>query len=1092
MSTLKTSSALRGFLVPNKIDDSSIWPAHTTAEQSGPLAGFAEPQQSSAMQLITAGDQAGLTDITVTTQNGGSPASPRRPCFEFGATGGSTSYGRDAAATISEYDPIVWKAGADDFKNPNVLALEEGHTIVAYEAHVSGNRTLKVVKRDRINGSWVQKLTTIAHPTGATWEIFPSLVRLEDDSIVLIYWTESSTNNMNMGAYRSTDLGESWSLMSYSILKDDVDSSTYSLGAIKLAYSRGQIMMIAELIKSSGNERDKLGQWFSIDGGVSFNQVGILTNNYYRPHLYTDIDGSFVIAYISLISAGNSARIFKFSNAASSLDLLRQLDEGTALASGADIAYYDNVAKRYTFGELAAWRDDDGTHYVLISDTAGGAAVDRAALFMLISRDLETWNFAHNATTKTDAYVYFTGDSGVNYTLEAALTRMSCASIEGRQIIVSNHISSGTSYDASITAIYLGGYTNRTLPELTNNNWPHEQLGFDHHYFPFDRPSLLSLWGGVGTGADAVTTAGTLQILTTGVQTQYFTATPSASFGDGFIVRARVNPNLGGANTTLQRGIQLRLADGANSTEISLRISQTELELWDDFGAAQIGSSFTYAGGVIDVLISFYSDKVFAWHRASIDDNKSNWTLLASSAALTDNGAGTPAGNRIYWGHIGAAAMTTNWFEFAYTVGSSSHLLNTTTDIRPRAYPPHGTYIYLDGGCRLTTLDSPARIADAYRIRTRYQYPLERMLFSVSPSPRIKWRSTTSNSQELAFYASSGSSDSSRQGNMTALYLGGINFYEFNVAVWLGAAWSSLGSFDVGAEMSWVHCLREGNTLTAYLPPNAASKKVYLAENEAADWTVKLEDFTTGAVKYRRVHSNTAGLLGYATGSGAEAIIRLEGIDGTEPTNVKAHLYPRECTVLISERVTYGAIKIEIPTTTTIEGYFEIGALTFGKVFVFAPQYGRGRSLSYEANTDISYTPDNQLRVYERSRGSQSVRISWTDAVDTTSFFDPTFSGNYYSSRSDGTAANYPIANFGDLPLSMINLYEYLRGAGKPIVYLSDIPRTTAAAPNLILNRAHQQLYSVTTSAVSIDSVLGEENTSEIFRISSLTISEIE
>ena len=150
-------------------------------------------------------------------------------------------------------------------------------------------------------------------------------------------------------------------------------------------------------------------------------------------------------------------------------------------------------------------------------------------------------------------------------------------------------------------------------------------------------------------------------------------------------------------------------------------------------------------------------------------------------------------------------------------------------------------------------------------------------------------------------------------------------------------------------------------------------------------------------------------------------------------------------------------------------------------------QYGRGRSISYESNTDIYQTSDNQIKTRVRSVGHRTARIAWTDPVDQTTLFESSFDGDYYNTLNVASQTN-AIANFGDLPYSLIGLYTYLDGAGKPIVY---IPSIEAGSTKRVMNRYQDFVYGITTSNISIDNVLGDENVDECYRISQIDIREI-
>ena len=83
----------------------------------------------------------------------------------------------------------------------------------------------------------------------------------------------------------------------------------------------------------------------------------------------------------------------------------------------------------------------------------------------------------------------------------------------------------------------------------------------------------------------------------------------------------------------------------------------------------------------------------------------------------------------------------------------------------------------------------------------------------------------------------------------------------------------------------------------------------------------------------------------------------------------------------------------------------------------------------------------------------------------------------------------YAIANFGDIPYSMIGLYTYLDGAGKPVVYLPSISSGSTGYQQF--NRYNDFIYGITTSSISVDNVLGDENETEVFRVSQIDLREI-
>jgi hypothetical protein len=97
---------------------------------------------------------------------------------------------------------------------------------------------------------------------------------------------------------------------------------------------------------------------------------------------------------------------------------------------------------------------------------------------------------------------------------------------------------------------------------------------------------------------------------------------------------------------------------------------------------------------------------------------------------------------------------------------------------------------------------------------------------------------------------------------------------------------------------------------------------------------------------------------------------------------------------------------------------------------------------------------------------------------------------NYWTSLTSSTDA---IATDKDVPLFMLGLLQRLKGTYRPLVYLPYIERlaSTGNVQADILVRKDEQVLAVITSDITIESVLGNEEQDEIFRVSTITIEEV-
>jgi len=237
----------------------------------------------------------------------------------------------------------------------------------------------------------------------------------------------------------------------------------------------------------------------------------------------------------------------------------------------------------------------------------------------------------------------------------------------------------------------------------------------------------------------------------------------------------------------------------------------------------------------------------------------------------------------------------------------------------------------------------------------------------------------------------------------------------------------------------------------------------------------------------------------WTNSSGLKQTVLQYDTDLTDPATIPAsgtfRLIPDRITFLKSrlDGVNLGqyALAIEIPVQDTLEGYFQIGSLLMGSVAFPAPQYQRGRSISYSPNIQAQETLDGMFFARKMSEGRRTASIAWTEPIDTTRLFS--LSPDYW--QISNTAGAQPIANYGD-PYLMNGIFRYLSNR-EPLVYLPSIDvaayRTgLAGTDEIILNRRAQHMLARTTGEVSVESVIGEEMIDEMFRVATVNLEEIE
>ena len=113
--------------------------------------------------------------------------------------------------------------------------------------------------------------------------------------------------------------------------------------------------------------------------------------------------------------------------------------------------------------------------------------------------------------------------------------------------------------------------------------------------------------------------------------------------------------------------------------------------------------------------------------------------------------------------------------------------------------------------------------------------------------------------------------------------------------------------------------------------------------------------------------------------------------------------------------------------------------------------------------------------------------MAWTEPVDSRTIYElnPDF---WQFSQASGAM---PIANYGDAVFGMLGICQHL-SEQKPVVYLPSIPKDTDEDGFFIFNRYYNHAMVRMSGGVTLESVLGEEEQDEMFRLATVTLIEVE
>ena len=139
----------------------------------------------------------------------------------------SIEYGNNQSSLITDWLLLDGESTNDKYYHNDIIPDNEGGYLVAAEyKYVLSNSNSIISKQVDITGTVTSRtIVTIENTVsgfGSTGK--PALVRMPDES-VLCFVSFVESDNANLNAYRTTDNGESWTLIARSILSDEIDVS---------------------------------------------------------------------------------------------------------------------------------------------------------------------------------------------------------------------------------------------------------------------------------------------------------------------------------------------------------------------------------------------------------------------------------------------------------------------------------------------------------------------------------------------------------------------------------------------------------------------------------------------------------------------------------------------------------------------------------------------------------------------------------------------------------------------------------------------------------------------------------------------------
>lgn len=1085
---------LRGFIIPDRLitghDSSSV--VGTDVTQAGPRAGrpVLESSAVSALVLEATGTQDAGSQLEVRTQRGGYPEPGGAGyVWRHEASPAEDYRGWDSPILATGWEAVAWTTALlGDKRYPTAVTTEAGAIVVVYtdvDTTVAGGVSYVYARiRSATAGTWGSEIT-VASNAGSSYA-FPSVVRLPSGRIQVFYFVyDSGAALAQVSMSYSDDEGATWSMGSRYCLPAAIDTSTYTIQRLRVAYANGQYVLVMGLRTSTDAQ---ITQYASDDNGSRFEKIeDFTTNNPTAPGLVAAGD-FFVMAYTlaNSIASGGAAPGFVTRIASAFAKFSASEDYGLTTLLGGGTGSGSAGSTYLTNTDNALSVDDDGVVYLWTR--AHRTGVGGRAGVVLRSEDYgASWEALGSGDTGTGTGVWYNQDDASTYPTEFSVVHH-----RGRAVMLHNWAANPGDEDWSVGALYLGGYSTVTLPDLDLLVSASSQVSWLRTYLPLDLPQDVG-WTRAATGTPSeALSAGALAIggASADLLTYEYDAPSGATVAEGVICRFRIDVSVGTVDWRIIND------DGTEGYAIELRIGTTSITLHDvNNSLAQIASA-TGLGGSYDLLVGMADSEAVVWYRevgSDVTDDR-EWVLLHQATGLTDN-SGAVGFPRWKFGKARTGIFATaNVYEHhicydEYTGATLKADLTRPDDLRPRTYSSTAP-VYVADGVSLRALDGPTVAGDTWGIDTEYEYPIDAVLPSHSPSPRTVWRSTnTPGDMEIVF--SRDSLGSLMGGYAVGLYLDGCNFPSATLSVYVGA-WVTAASVDLTQTVDFT---RVGGTVKPGTTTSGVSG-YYLAQDQLAGCHFYFP--TSGDV--RRISGNSAGYWSNGTVDEQRAILYLEDCDGGEDASGTAGQiwFSRALVVvaLASENALFQKLRFEIDDGNTAvdppAGYYQIGSLVSGH-FVALDDYDWGYSHEREALVEVAEYDDGTIRTRRRGPSRRRYRISYGEGVDVTAARGSGNDPDYF--RASTASGAPPVASANVAPLLLDGLLDALDGADSPVVFCPAVPVASGSGDQvttLLWDRAGGSLYGrITSSSVRLESVVGDDLEDELYRVATIEITEI-
>lgn len=931
------------FGIPIPLD---VWTAESTLGQATPQAGLPVPEARSngsypRWVLTASGAQTAGTEVQVRVVEPGFAPLAGVVVREDSDTDWR---GRDTPLLPTRTEPIQI-GGTPTPKRiyPHGLALPSGTRIVAFTRQTSGGAYAVVVAyRSASATSWttvdvVTGLSTTAQPS-------PCLVVTGDAVSLFHYAIDDDSDTANVDIYQSLDEGATWAQSAAAVLQNEaIDLTAYTLGRMRGAYQNGQLMLLIGGTSTDvvADPREFVFQYASPDGGAHCVQISSCSYCAY-PEVAV-YDGRFVFCF-----ADESTGFLQSRFVANAYADLSNTPNDTATAAW-DIAFAHEYNQMFpittnvvTDCDHALAVSENGLYWLARCASTAGSSEQSCQIVRILgpitNRNIK--NMGYEPAGPVSGYgVWWLQDAG--QTATDYPVHFCAWGWRGNIEVAFNLVSNSAQWDDQLFLTDLGGNSTVTQPFEKLIRADYLQACWLQTYMASSLPTIARYgWTATGAGtADITTTPGWLYV-STAAQQKYYTQTKTSNYGEirmgGYMRRVS-----GGSITGAEIACGIRLGQAALGYEVQLRISGSQVRLYDVNAAATVATvSVDTTGGLYFLIALNENGDCFAAVAPGRTDGARIYLSLANGVGVTDDGGAGGTDNVWMFGNRAVGTAVSEWAEVNawWTTGSPSGLRSLadgqTNPGQVTAIPLSSTAsTYSAENVMVRARGGPMVMGDEYAIPASAASPQRALIprgYSGSarevrggefPSPRSGCVATATTGR-WAFRVPTAAEQRFPRG-MLLFDLQRANFPQALIRGYASGAWSTIGTWQ--GQLTGLTFAREGariritSTGTTYLSADVLAGIGY----------VRLVSGPTTVV--RPVSRNSGGILTSASSLTPVVTIDIDpaAYTGTEPTSGNLTIY-------------YGRGTLVVPTATTDQ--YEAFAVEFQlapDIYEATPQLGK-------------------------------------------------------------------------------------------------------------------------------------------------------